>query len=188
MLLPSHYRAEPNTFCCFSTEYNKLNLAGHGSSTALARRMLTWQYFTNSVANCSRENTVISVSKHYILFMSKLHLKQRYAWYLLWNNSSHQHNSWPRELTYFSQSEIRALQLSKAIRLSCQKITQSCSYLLAVFCLFLLLITKRKKMLQRFLPAPDMFQRLLYVRFPAWWHIFKTTVTALSSTSLKAWA
>ena len=37
--LPSHCRAEPNTFYCFSPEYNKLNLVRHGSSMAVARRM-----------------------------------------------------------------------------------------------------------------------------------------------------
>ena len=39
VLLPSHCRAEPNTFYCFSPEYNRLDLVRHGSSTAVARRM-----------------------------------------------------------------------------------------------------------------------------------------------------
>ena len=39
VLLPSHCRAELNTFYCFSTEYNKLDLVRQGSSTAVAPRM-----------------------------------------------------------------------------------------------------------------------------------------------------
>ena len=33
VLLPSHCRAEPNTFYCFSPEYNKLNLVRHSTGT-----------------------------------------------------------------------------------------------------------------------------------------------------------
>ena len=36
VLLPSHYHAEPNAFCCFSSESNRLDLVRHGSSTAVA--------------------------------------------------------------------------------------------------------------------------------------------------------